>query len=56
MSGGLLPRPGKVKELINSSLKILLLCDAENSLVKRVRNELSARKVCYYLFIYLFII
>ena len=41
----LLPRPGQVKELISCSLKILLLCDTENSLVKRVRNELLNRKV-----------
>ena len=45
LSTALLPRPGQVKELINPSLKVLLLCDAENSLVKRVRNELSYRKV-----------
>ena len=51
----LLPRPGQVKELINPSLKVLLLCDAENSLAKRVRNELSYRKVRIYLFMYLFI-
>ena len=45
MASGLLPRPGQVRELISCSLKILLLCDTENSLVKRVRNELLARKV-----------
>lgn len=50
MSATLLPRPAQVREFISSSLKILLLCDAENSLVKRVRNALSERKVSLLVF------
>ena len=45
MSLRILPRPGIIPEKINSSLKVLLLCDSENSLVKRVANALKERKV-----------